>query len=134
MRVEDDGAGMDLKAIHKLAIERGLMDKDSDPSPRQLQQLILNSGFSTSKTVTSLSGRGVGMDVVNNEIKQIGGSIEIDSEEGKGCCFTIRIPFTLAVMQAIGVMAGEHPYLIPVASVAGVSRMLPADYQDLAGT
>ncbi len=131
VRVEDDGAGIDLKTIHKLAIERGLMDKDSDPSPRQLLQLILHSGFSTSKTVTTLSGRGVGMDVVNSEIKQVGGSIEIESEEGKGCHFTIRIPFTLAVMQAIGVMAGEHPYLIPVASVAGVARMLPDDFQKL---
>ncbi|MGB5292968.1 MAG: chemotaxis protein CheA, partial [Lysobacterales bacterium] len=131
VRVEDDGAGIDLKAIHKRAIEKGLMDKNSDPSPRQLQQLILHSGFSTSKTVTKLSGRGVGMDVVNNEIKQIGGSIEIDSEEGKGCRFTIRIPFTLAVMQAIGVTAGEHPYLIPVACVAGVARMLPTDYEEL---
>jgi len=71
------------------------------------------------------------MDVVNSEIKQIGGSVEIDSEEGKGCRFTIRIPFTLAVMQAIGVMAGEHRYLIPVASVAGVARMMPVDYQNL---
>lgn len=131
VRVDDDGAGIDLKAIYKRAIEKGLMDKDSDPSPRQLQQLILHSGFSTSKTVTKLSGRGVGMDVVNNEIKHIGGSIEIDSEEGKGCRFTIRIPFTLAVMQAIGVTAGEHPYLIPVACVAGVARMLPTDYEDL---
>jgi len=129
VRVEDDGAGIDLKAIHKRAIEKGLLDKDSKPAPQQLQQFILNSGFSTSKTVTSLAGRGVGMDVVNNEIKQIGGSIEIDSEEGEGCRFTIRIPFTLAVMQAIGVMAGEHPYMIPVASVAGVARMLPVDYQ-----
>ena len=134
VRVEDDGAGINLKAIHKRAIEKGLMDKDSDPSPKKLHQLILHSGFSTSKTVTTLSGRGVGMDVVSNEIKQIGGSIEIDSEEGKGCCFTIRIPFTLAVMQAIGVMAGEHPYLIPVASVAGVARMLPADYEALLET
>ena len=131
VRVEDDGAGIDLKAVHKRAIEKGLMDKDSDPSPRQLQQLILSSGFSTSKTVTKLSGRGVGMDVVNNEIKHIGGSIEIDSEEGKGTGFTIRIPFTLAVMQAIGVTAGEHPYLIPVACVAGVARMLPTDYEEL---
>jgi len=131
VRVEDDGAGIDLGAIKKRAIEKGLMDKDSEWSPQQLHQLILHSGFSTSKTVTTLSGRGVGMDVVNNEIKQIGGSIEIDSEEGKGCTFTIRIPFTLAVMQAIGVMAGEHPYMIPVASVAGVARMLPADYEEL---
>jgi chemosensory pili system protein ChpA (sensor histidine kinase/response regulator) len=131
VRVEDDGAGIDLKTIHKLAIERGLMDKGSNPSPRQLLQLILQSGFSTSKTVTTLAGRGVGMDVVNSEIKQIGGSIEIESEEGKGCRFTIRIPFTLAVMQAICVTAGEHPYLIPVASVAGVARMLPDDFQKL---
>jgi chemosensory pili system protein ChpA (sensor histidine kinase/response regulator) len=131
VRVEDDGAGIDLKAIYKRAIEKGLLSADSNPSSQQLQQLILHSGFSTSKTVTSLSGRGVGMDVVNNEIKQVGGSIEIDSVEGKGCRFTIRIPFTLAVMQAIGVMAGEHPYMIPVASVAGVARMLPADYQML---
>ena len=131
VRVADDGAGIDLKAIHKRAIDKGLMDKNSDPSPRQLKQLILHSGFSTSKTVTALSGRGVGMDVVNNEIKHVGGSIEIDSEEGKGCRFTIRIPFTLAVMQAISVMAGEHTYMIPVACVAGVARMLPADYQEL---
>jgi len=131
IHVDDDGAGIDLKAIHKRAIEKGLIDKKAVPSPQQLQQLILQSGFSTSKTVTALSGRGVGMDVVNNEIKQIGGSIEIESEEGKGCRFTIRIPFTLAVMQAIGVMAGEHTYLIPVASVAGVARMLPADYEGL---
>ena len=131
VRVEDDGAGIDLQAIHKRAIEKGLLSKDANPTPQQLQQFILHSGFSTSKTVTGLAGRGVGMDVVNNEIKQIGGSVEIDSVEGQGSRFTIRIPFTLAVMQAIGVMAGEHPYLIPVASVAGVARMLPADYQEL---
>ncbi len=131
VRVEDDGAGIDLKAVRKRAIELGLLEKTSRPSPQQLQQFILHSGFSTSRTVTGLAGRGVGMDVVNNEIKQIGGSIDIESEEGKGCCFTIRIPFTLAVMQAISVMAGEHPYMIPVASVAGVARMLPADYQEL---
>jgi chemosensory pili system protein ChpA (sensor histidine kinase/response regulator) len=131
VRVEDDGAGIDLKAIHKRAIEKGLLEKKSRPTPQQLHQFILHSGFSTSKTVTGLAGRGVGMDVVNNEIKQVGGSIEIDSAEGKGCRFTIRIPFTLAVMQAICVMAGEHPYMIPVASVAGVARMLPTDYQEL---
>jgi len=131
VRVEDDGAGIDLQAIHKRAIEKGLLDKNARPTSQQLQQFILHSGFSTSKTVTGLAGRGVGMDVVNNEIKQIGGSIEIDSEEGKGTRFTIRIPFTLAVMQAISVMAGEHTYMIPVASVAGVARMLPDDYQKL---
>lgn len=131
VRVEDDGAGMDLKAIHERAIEMDLIDKKSNPLPQQLLQFVLHSGFSTSKTVTALAGRGVGMDVVNSEIKQVGGSVEIESVEGKGTCFTIRIPFTLAVMQAIGVVAGDRRYLIPLASVAGVARMLPADYNDL---
>ncbi len=131
IQVEDDGAGVNLKAIHKRAIEMGLVDKKVDPQPQQLLHLILHSGFSTSKKVTALAGRGVGMDVVNSEIKQIGGSVEIDSVEGKGSCFTIRIPFTLAVMQAIGIMAGAHRYMIPVAAVAGVARMLPTDYQNL---
>jgi chemosensory pili system protein ChpA (sensor histidine kinase/response regulator) len=131
VRVEDDGAGMDLKAIRKRAVAMGLIDKNSEPTEQQLLQFILNSGFTTSKKVTALAGRGVGMDVVNSEIKQIGGSVEIASRAGKGSCFTIRIPFTLAVMQAIGVKAGEHRYLIPVASVAGVARMLPDDYAGL---
>ena len=134
VQVEDDGSGLDLKAIEKRAVELGLIAKKSKPQPQKLMQIILNSGFSTSTRVTGLSGRGVGMDVVNTEIKQIGGSIEIESETGKGSCFTIRIPFTLAVMQAIGVVAGEHSYLIPLASVAGVARMLPADYQKLLKT
>jgi chemosensory pili system protein ChpA (sensor histidine kinase/response regulator) len=129
--VEDDGGGMNLEAIHKRAIAMGLIGKSTKPPPQQLLQFILHSGFSTSKKVTALAGRGVGMDVVNSEIKQIGGSVEIDSVAGKGSCLTIRIPFTLAVMQAIGVMAGEHRYLIPVASVAGVARVLPADYEAL---
>jgi chemosensory pili system protein ChpA (sensor histidine kinase/response regulator) len=131
VRVEDDGAGMDLQAIRKRAIELGLMKKSATLPPQQLLQFILHSGFSTSKTVTKLAGRGVGMDVVNNEIKQIGGSVELESEEGKFSRFTIRIPFTLAVMQAIGVTAGEHRYLVPLAGVAGVARILPADYQAL---
>jgi len=131
VRVEDDGAGLDLSVIHSRAIKLGLIDKNAKPQPQQLMQFILHSGFSTSKTVTGLAGRGVGMDVVNSDIKQIGGSLEIGSESGKGSHFTIRIPFTLAVMQAIGVMAGERRYLIPLASVAGVARMLPADYQKL---
>jgi len=128
IRIGDDGAGIDLDAIRSKAIDRGLIDKDATPPDQQLLEFILDSGFSTSSTVTGLAGRGVGMDVVSSEIKQIGGSLEIASEAGKGSCFTIRIPFTLAVMQAIGVMAGVNRYLIPLASVGGVARLLPDDY------
>jgi len=131
IRVQDDGAGLKLDAIRKRAVDRGLLGKDEKPSPRQLSRFILESGFSTSEEVTGLAGRGVGMDVVNSEIKQIGGSVEIATEEGKGSRFTVRIPFSLAVMQAIGIRVGGHPYLVPLNSVAGVGRMTPTDYARL---
>ena len=131
IRVEDDGAGVDLAAVRKRAIERGLMNQDDDIDPYQLVQFIRKSGFSTSTTVTGLAGRGVGMDVVNSEIKQIGGSMEIDTDQGKGTRFTIRIPFSLAVMQAIGVTVGDRPFQIPLNSVAGVARMTPSEYAAL---
>jgi chemosensory pili system protein ChpA (sensor histidine kinase/response regulator) len=131
IRIKDDGSGINLAAIRKKAIELKMIDENADLAPQQLYEFILDSGFSTSSSVTGLSGRGVGMDVVNSEIKQIGGSLEIDSEDGKGTCFTIRIPFTLAVMQAIGVMAGDNRYLIPLASVAGVARVMPDEYRQI---
>jgi chemosensory pili system protein ChpA (sensor histidine kinase/response regulator) len=131
IRVQDDGAGVNLDAVRKRAIERGMIEKDEDIDPYQLVQFIRRSGFSTAEKVTGLSGRGVGMDVVNSEIKQIGGSMEIDTEQGKGTLFTIRIPFSLAVMQAIGVSVGERLFQIPLNSVAGVARMTPAEYSKL---
>ena len=131
IRVEDDGAGIDLDAVRKRAIERGLIGANEQVEPQRLMQFIRESGFSTAATVTGLAGRGVGMDVVNSEIKQIGGSMEIDSEAGKGTRFTIRIPFSLAVMQAIGVTIGDRPFQIPLNSVAGVARMTPAEYSAL---
>ncbi|MGD8578132.1 MAG: Hpt domain-containing protein, partial [Lysobacterales bacterium] len=102
IRVQDDGSGINLDAVRKRAIERGMIKADERVDPHRLVQFIRESGFSTAQTVTGLAGRGVGMDVVNSEIKQIGGSMEIDTEAGKGTRFTIRIPFSLAVMQAIG--------------------------------
>jgi chemosensory pili system protein ChpA (sensor histidine kinase/response regulator) len=128
VRVQDDGEGVNLKAVHKRAVERGMIDKTEEITEQRLLGFILESGFSTAATVTGLAGRGVGMDVVSNEIKQIGGSMEIASEAGKGTCFTIRIPFSLAVMQAIGITVGERPFLVPLNSVGGVARMLPSDY------
>ncbi|NNL95950.1 MAG: response regulator, partial [Xanthomonadales bacterium] len=134
IRISDDGAGINLGAIQEKAVELGLLDENAEPPRQKLLEFILDSGFSTSNTVTGLAGRGVGLDVVNSEIKQIGGSLEIESDAGKGTCFTIRIPFTLAVMQAIGVMAGDNRYLIPLASVGGVARLLPDEYRTLLET
>jgi len=131
IRVQDDGSGIDLDAVRKRAIERGLLGAQDEVEPQRLIQFIRESGFSTATTVTGLAGRGVGMDVVNSEIKQIGGSMEIESERGKGTRFTIRIPFSLAVMQAIGVSIGERLFQVPLNSVAGVVRVTPAEYSAL---
>ncbi|MBA8882474.1 Hpt domain-containing protein [Dokdonella fugitiva] len=129
LRITDDGRGMDRDAIRRKAIERGLLKPDVQLSDRDLYGFILETGFSTAEQVTQLAGRGVGMDVVNNEIKQLGGSLTIDSKIGQGTQFTIRLPFTLAVTQAILVKLGESSYAIPMSSVQGVARIAHDDLE-----
>ncbi|WP_329742602.1 Hpt domain-containing protein [Dyella sp. A6] len=127
VRVSDDGRGLDREAIRKRAIERGLLREDARPGESELLGLITQPGFSTASEITQLAGRGVGMDVVANEIKQLGGSLAIDSEQGKGTTFVLRLPFTLAVTQAILVRIGEVTFAIPMTSVQGVARISPAE-------
>ena len=129
LRVSDDGAGMDRDAIREKAIQQGLLSPEVQLSDRDLYGFIMEPGFSTAEQVTQLSGRGVGMDVVQSEIKQLGGSLVIDSNRGKGSLFTIRLPFTLAVTQAILVKLGESVYAVPMSSVQGVVRIAQDDYQ-----
>lgn len=125
IRVTDDGRGLNREAIRKRGVERGLLRAEAKPSDDQLLALITQPGFSTASTVTQLAGRGVGMDVVANEIKQLGGSLSIESQEGKGTTFVLRLPFTLAVTQAILVRIGESNFAIPMTSVQGVARITP---------
>ncbi|HEV2681959.1 MAG TPA: Hpt domain-containing protein [Rhodanobacter sp.] len=125
IRVSDDGRGLNREAIRKRGIERGLLRAETKPTDNQLLSLITQPGFSTASKVTQLAGRGVGMDVVANEIKQLGGSLSIESDEGKGTAFVLRLPFTLAVTQAILVRIGEATFAIPMTSVQGVARVNP---------
>jgi chemosensory pili system protein ChpA (sensor histidine kinase/response regulator) len=129
LRVSDDGKGLDRDAIRRKAIERGLLKTDAQLSDRDLYGFILETGFSTAEHVTQLAGRGVGMDVVHNEIKQLGGSLAIDSTRGSGSTFIIRLPFTLAVTQAILVRLGEATYAVPMSSVQGVVRIARDDLE-----
>ena len=131
IRVSDDGRGLNREAIRKRGIERGLLRADIKPTDNQLLSLITQPGFSTASKVTQLAGRGVGMDVVANEIKQLGGSLSIESEEGSGSIFVLRLPFTLAVTQAILVRIGEATFAIPMTSVQGVARVNPDDLATL---
>jgi chemosensory pili system protein ChpA (sensor histidine kinase/response regulator) len=129
LRVTDDGRGLDREAIRRKAIERGIIKDGATISDRDLYACILDSGFSTAESVTQLAGRGVGMDVVNNEIKLLGGSLAIDSTPGIGASFTVRLPFTLAVTQAIIVRLGDASYAIPMTAVQGVVRIARDDLQ-----
>ncbi len=128
MRIADDGAGIDIDAIRQRGIERGLIDKSANPNDAELIQMIFRSGFSTAKQVSELAGRGIGMDVVANEVRQIGGSVSAHAERGKGTEFVIRIPLSLTVMQAIMVRASDRQFAIPLQSVRGVTRILADEW------
>ncbi|MDC6684754.1 ATP-binding protein, partial [Leclercia adecarboxylata] len=97
LTLADDGGGINLDAVRRKAIERGLMSADSNLSEHEILQFILEAGFSTAERVTQISGRGVGMDVVHSEVKQLGGSMSIESTLGQGTRFLIRLPFTVSV-------------------------------------
>jgi chemosensory pili system protein ChpA (sensor histidine kinase/response regulator) len=125
LRIADDGSGIDQQALRAKAIERDLMSGDAALSDDEVMQFILQSGFSTASEVTQISGRGVGMDVVNSEVRQLGGSLHIASEAGKGSIFTVRLPYTLAINQALLVRAGEENFCIPLGSIEGVVRVAP---------
>ncbi len=123
LRISDDGAGINLDAIREKAIERGLMEQDATLTDNEVLQFILESGFSTAEKVSQVAGRGVGMDVVNSEVKQLGGRLHIDSVAGEGTTFVVNLPFTVAVNQALLVEVGEDVYAVPLTSVEGIVRM-----------
>jgi len=130
VKIQDDGRGLNLRAIRKKAMERGLITESSELSDHELQQLVLEAGFSTAEKVTQISGRGVGMDVVSSEIKQLGGVIEIDSIEGEGSIFTIKLPFTVSVNHALMVQLGEDVFAIPLANIEGIVRVSPFELEE----
>jgi chemosensory pili system protein ChpA (sensor histidine kinase/response regulator) len=126
LQITDDGRGLDRKAIRERGEARGLVRPGMALSNAQLDALIFEPGFSTAEEVTRLAGRGVGMDVVSSEVRQLGGTIDIRSEPGKGTDFILRLPQTLAVTQAAFVRIGETTFAVPIASVRGVGR-IPRD-------
>ncbi|MGE8218894.1 MAG: Hpt domain-containing protein [Stenotrophomonas acidaminiphila] len=123
LEVADDGAGLDREAIRRRGEQRGLIQPGEQLDAARLDNLIFASGFSTSEQVSQLAGRGVGMDVVRNEVRQLGGSVDIHSVRGQGVTFTLRLPQTLAVTQAVFVRIGETTFAVPVASVSGIGRI-----------
>ena len=123
LAIKDDGQGLNLDKIKKQAIDKGLMVEGADVADDAVMQFILEPGFSTASEVTQISGRGVGMDVVTSEVKQLGGSLEIDSRYGRGTTFNIRLPYTLAISDAMLVRIAEETYAVPHSSIEGVLRV-----------
>ncbi len=129
LRLVDDGRGIDLKRVRAKAIERGLMAAEAELSDRDIMQFILHAGFSTAESVTQISGRGVGMDVVSAEIKQLGGSVSINSRWGQGTEFFVRLPFTVSVNRALMVVLGNDYYAVPLNTIEGIVRVSPFELE-----
>jgi len=124
IQVSDDGKGLDREAIRSKAIERGLLSPAQDVADQELYQLIFEPGFSTAKTVTTVSGRGVGMDVVKREIDSLGGSAHLATEQGAGMTVTLKIPLTLAIIDGLLVRVGGEFFVVPLSSVDGCVEIL----------
>ena len=131
LTLTDDGAGLNFPRIREKAIAQGLLDANAEVTDQQLTQYIFMSGFSTANEVTQIAGRGVGMDVVRNEIVSLGGRVDITSTPGKGTSFFVSLPLTLAVTQAVMVRVGETLYAIPSVMVEQVQEYKGKRYEPL---
>jgi two-component system chemotaxis sensor kinase CheA len=117
LTIEDDGAGLGREAILAKAVEKGLVAPNAELPDQEIYNLIFAPGFSTASKVTSVSGRGVGMDVVKRAIDALRGSISINSRPGRGTVISIRIPLTMAIIESLLVQIGEDRFLIPLSLV-----------------
>ena len=127
----DDGAGLDIGRIRQKALDNGLITADEAISDEQLMQLIFTAGLSTAGEVTEIAGRGVGLDVVRSEVSALGGRVDVSSEPGKGVCFTIHLPLTLAVTRTLMVRAAHAVYALPGTMVEHVQQVKPAELNAL---
>lgn len=123
LTLSDDGGGIDVDAVRARAEKMGWIEPGEKISDEQVEQTLFRSGFSTAEQVTELAGRGVGLDVVKNEIAGIGGRVRIDSESGRGTRFTIRLPLTLALTQVVLARAGGQTWALPANLVAQVREV-----------
>ena len=133
IEVEDDGGGIDLEKIKQKALAKGLVHDVSGMSDRDVLELIFMPGFSTADTITDISGRGVGMDVVRNNIAAVSGMVDIDTKLGRGSRFTIVLPITLAIIKALIIYCAGRTYAVPITSVVESLILEPSDIKTVEG-
>lgn len=134
IKISDDGKGMSPQKIFENAVKKGLVSADAKLTEKQMLEYIFAPGFSTAIKVTNLSGRGVGMDVVKKSLDKINGTVGIETELGKGSTFFLRIPLTVAIIQALIVDAEKEYYAIPINSISETLKIGVEDIQNLEGT
>ncbi|MCP3675097.1 MAG: hybrid sensor histidine kinase/response regulator, partial [Gammaproteobacteria bacterium] len=129
--ISDDGAGIDLEAVREKALEREIISSAKELSDKELIKLIFSAGFSTAEKVTQISGRGVGMDVVFNQIKKLGGYVDVESAVGEGSQFIVRLPFTVSVNNALMVTVKDELYALPFTNIEGIVTVSPYELEEL---
>jgi len=129
--IADDGGGIDVEAVKAKAIEKGIISPNKLLTEPEAYNLIFEPGFSTSKEITAISGRGVGLDVVRKSIDKLNGTVTVTSEHGKGTKFTIKLPLTLAIIQGLLVRVGTEIYSIPITSVIESLRVKPSEIKKI---
>jgi two-component system chemotaxis sensor kinase CheA len=133
VEVSDDGAGLDRDRIVAKAKSRGLIGPNDALTDEQIYELIFLPGFSTAEQTTDVSGRGVGMDVVRRNIKELGGKIEVRTERGNGSRFIITLPLTLAIVDGQSVAVGTETYIVPLTSIVESLQLKPSSISRLSG-
>lgn len=129
IEVRDDGNGIDVEAVRSKAIERGVItpEQGDNMTEKDIINLLFHAGFSTAKTISDVSGRGVGLDVVKSKIESLSGEVEVKSKLGEGSTWIIRLPLTLAIIQALMVTVGGEKYAISLGSIQTIEDIAPGD-------
>ncbi len=135
IEVEDDGRGIDYEKVRATAVEAGVLSSDEAPhlGERQLLDLLFRPGFSTAPRATELAGRGVGLDIVRSNVNALNGEIEIETRKGEGTRFTLKVPLTLIISQALFVRCGQNTFALPLAFVEEIRRLRAADLEEVGG-
>jgi chemosensory pili system protein ChpA (sensor histidine kinase/response regulator) len=135
IEVEDDGRGIDYERVRQGVIESGAVSPvaAAELTERELREFLFRPGFSTASSTSELAGRGVGLDVVRANVHALNGEIEVRSEKGHGACFTVKVPLTLIISQALFVRCGTSVFALPLAVVEEIRRLRPAEIEDVGG-
>jgi chemosensory pili system protein ChpA (sensor histidine kinase/response regulator) len=135
IEVEDDGRGIDYDGVRRRVVEMGTMSPVAvaELSERELREFLFRPGFTTASAMSELAGRGVGLDVVRANVHALNGEIEVRSEPGRGACFTVKVPLTLIISQALFVRCGKATFALPLAVIEEIRRLKPSEIEDVGG-